>query len=387
MVGAAGSNQTPKVRTTATALSYNANTSVLSAASFSASGTITATGNVSGGNISGTTGAFTTVTGNGAALTAINASNIASGTLPAARLSGTYTITVTGAATTAGTVTTAAQPNITSVGSLTTLTINTANVSGTSLEVYNVSSNTNAQLGLHATTGASNRQSKIKFYGTFFNTPGDLGERYVTSIRSGFDSSSTAWGSEFLGVYVNNTVNDTNSDANQTLIASFTNYKGLSVFKDITNGQANGVGNIGAAGATFNTVFAKSTSAQYADLAEIYESDSEYEPGTVVIFGGSHEITISTIDHDTRVAGVISTNPAYIMNSEATGLPVALTGRVPCLVQGPVEKGSVLAAGPEAGVAVKLDNTRYLPGCIIGKALERISTDEIKLIEVVVGRF
>jgi hypothetical protein len=75
------------------------------------------------------------------------------------------------------------------------------------------------------------------------------------------------------------------------------------------------------------------------------------------------------------------------MNSEAAGLPVALTGRVPCLVQGPVEKGSVLAAGPEAGVAVKLDNTRYLPGCIIGKALERISTDEIKLIEVVVGRF
>jgi hypothetical protein len=149
----------------------------------------------------------------------------------------------------------------------------------------------------------------------------------------------------------------------------------------------NGVGKIGQSDNAFNTVFAKATSAQYADLAEIYESDSEYEPGTVVIFGGSHEITISTIDHDTRVAGVVSTNPAYIMNSEAAGLPVALTGRVPCLVQGPVEKGSVLAAGAEAGVAVKLDNTRYLPGCIIGKALERISTDEIKLIEVVVGRF
>ena len=155
----------------------------------------------------------------------------------------------------------------------------------------------------------------------------------------------------------------------------------------ITKSGTNGTGNIGQSNNAFNTVFAKATSAQYADLAEIYESDSEYDPGTVVIFGGSHEITVSTIDHDTRVAGVVSTNPAYIMNSEAAGLPVALTGRVPCLVQGPVEKGSVLAAGPEAGVAVKLDNTRYLPGCVIGKALERISTDEIKLIEVVVGRF
>ena len=336
-----------------------------------------------------TNGTFVNLSGNGAALTAINASNISSGTLPSARLSGTYTITVSGAATTAGTVTTAAQPNITSVGSLTTLTINTANVSGTSLEVYNVSSNTNAQLGLHATTGASNRQSKIKFYGTFFNTPGDVGERYVTSIRSGFDSSSTAWGSEFLGVYVNNTVNDTNSDANQTLIASFTNYKGLSVFKDITNGQANGVGNIGAAGATFNTVFAKATSAQYADLAENYLADRCYEPGTVVIFGGDAEVSVSPVSHDPRVAGVVSTNPSYLMNAALTGptvAAVALTGRVPCWVQGPVSKGDrIVNAG--AGIGGRLDRSAYEPGCIVGKSLEDITDDSTRLIEVVIGRF
>jgi hypothetical protein len=75
------------------------------------------------GNVSGSSGLFTNVSGNGAALTAINASNVASGTLAAARLSGTYTITVSGSATTAGTVTTAAQPNITSVGTLTSLSV------------------------------------------------------------------------------------------------------------------------------------------------------------------------------------------------------------------------------------------------------------------------
>jgi hypothetical protein len=101
-------------------------TSVGTLTSLAVTGNVTS-GNVSGTRVSGTNGDFTNVLGNGAALTAINASNIASGTLPAARLSGTYTITVSGAATsatTAATVTTAAQPNITSVGTLTALTVN-----------------------------------------------------------------------------------------------------------------------------------------------------------------------------------------------------------------------------------------------------------------------
>jgi hypothetical protein len=76
------------------------------------------------GNVTGSSGVFTNVSGAAHALTAINASNIASGTLSSDRLSGTYTITVSGAATTAATVTTAAQPNITSVGTLTALNVN-----------------------------------------------------------------------------------------------------------------------------------------------------------------------------------------------------------------------------------------------------------------------
>jgi len=128
------------------------------------------------------------------------------------------------------------------------------------------------------------------------------------------------------------------------------------------------------------------SSAKYADLAERYLSDSEYNPGTVVVFGGQKEITVSNISHDTRIAGVISTAPAYLMNSEAIGLPVALTGRVPCFVQGPVNKGDVLVNSNVAGVAQPIRNT-YSPGCVIGKSLESIVTNNIQLIEIVVGRF
>ena len=150
-------------------------------------------------------------------------------------------------------------------------------------------------------------------------------------------------------------------------------------------GNANA--NIGSTSLRFNTIFAKATSAQYADLAEIYTADQSYEPGTVVVFGGPNEITVTNIAHDTRVAGVISTNPAYLMNSDTIGLPVALTGRVPCLVQGPVSKGDVLVTSVTAGAAQKINPARFQPGCVIGKSLENIPDSELKIVEVVVGRF
>ena len=83
---------------------------------------------------------------------------------------------------------------------------------------------------------------------------------------------------------------------------------------------------IGSSSYGYNTVYAKATSAQYADLAEKYETDSEYEVGTVVIFGGEREVTQSTIANDTRVAGVISEDPAYLMNDNSDGQAVALVG-------------------------------------------------------------
>lgn len=128
------------------------------------------------------------------------------------------------------------------------------------------------------------------------------------------------------------------------------------------------------------------SSAKYADLAEIYTSDHEYTPGTVVVFGGTHEVTTSELDHDTRVAGVVSTAPAYLMNSQAVGVPVALTGRVPCCVQGPVDKGDQLVnIGP--GLAGRINFAHYRPGCVIGKSLESIADDSVRTIEIAVGRY
>jgi len=151
--------------------------------------------------------------------------------------------------------------------------------------------------------------------------------------------------------------------------------------------QFNSNGNISASGNMVATIFyGKSTQAQYADLAETYSSDRQYVPGTVVVFGGSKEVTISTQSHDPAIAGVVSTNPAYHMNASAIGIPIALQGRVPTRVKGPVAKGDRLVASDIKGVAIKLDKTLYEPGCIIGKALEDIVDDRVHTIEVVVGR-
>ena len=131
------------------------------------------------------------------------------------------------------------------------------------------------------------------------------------------------------------------------------------------------------------------TSAQYADLAENYLADSAYNAGTVVEFGGNTEVTISSISHSTAVAGIVSTAPAYLMNSHLEGehvVAVALTGRVPCAVQGPVKKGTVLVSGIVPGTAMAIDSLKFEPGCVIGKSMSTIETAEIKTIEVAVGR-
>jgi hypothetical protein len=155
---------------------------------------------------------------------------------------------------------------------------------------------------------------------------------------------------------------------------------------NITNGNGNGVGNIGSSSTYFNTVFAKATSAQYADLAEKYTADAEYAPGTVVVFGGTAEVTVNAADGDRRVAGVVSTNPSYIMNGTLEGefvATVALTGRVPTLVVGPVKKGDLMVA---AGLGRARAEADPKVGTVIGKALEDFDGAE-GTIEVVVGRF
>jgi len=134
-----------------------------------------------------------------------------------------------------------------------------------------------------------------------------------------------------------------------------------------------------------NILSTTATAAQYADLAEKYSSDEEYLPGTVVMFGGDKEVTIS--DERTKaVAGVVSSNPAYLMNSmlEGMSVDVALQGRVQCKVQGFIKKGDMIVAGATPGVGVADDDP--ILGTVIGKALENYDSTEIGMIEVVVGR-
>ena len=126
--------------------------------------------------------------------------------------------------------------------------------------------------------------------------------------------------------------------------------------------------------------------ATYADLAEYYEGDQEYEPGTVLVFGGDKEVTTTVQMNDTRSAGVVTTDPAYVMNEGQTGIKVciALAGRVPCKVVGRVKKGDMLTTSATPGCAVKATNPTL--GAIIGKALEDKDYGEAGVIQIAVGR-
>ena len=155
-------------------------------------------------------------------------------------------------------------------------------------------------------------------------------------------------------------------------------------FSNISHSGTTGVGDIGSSSNTFGTVYAVATSAKYADVAEMYTSDTNYQPGTVVAFGGAAEVTIAE-DGTRRVAGVVSTDPAYLMNSECKGefkVAVALQGRVPVKVRGTIEKGDMLVS---AGSGFARAEYNPILGSVIGKALEDFDGIE-GVIEVVVGR-
>ena len=135
--------------------------------------------------------------------------------------------------------------------------------------------------------------------------------------------------------------------------------------------------------------------ATYADLAERYHAEKEYDPGTVVKLGGSVEITETNIQCDPDVFGVISENPGFTMNAEAgdnTPHPfVAMSGRVPCKVVGDVKKGQRLVSSHIPGVAMALDSQALNDVnsfAIIGRSLVDViaRNDEVNLIEIVVGK-
>jgi hypothetical protein len=124
-----------------------------------------------------------------------------------------------------------------------------------------------------------------------------------------------------------------------------------------------------------------------ADLAEYYEGDKEYEVGTVLVFGGDKEVTVTNKQADTRVAGVVSNTAAFAMYEGCPGLKnlVALQGRVPVKVVGKIAKGDLIVTSSIPGVAVSAKGTAQT-GTVIGKALEAYDSDHIGKIEVAVGR-
>lgn len=142
----------------------------------------------------------------------------------------------------------------------------------------------------------------------------------------------------------------------------------------------------------FNNMYAvtfngTATQAQYADLAENYLADDSYDVGTVLIFGGEQEVTTTGVKNDTRVAGVVSENPAHLMNSALQGdhvTAVALTGRTPVKVLGIVQKGDMLVSSTTPGYAIR-DNSATT-GTVIGKALQNKTDAGEGIVEAVVGR-
>ena len=124
-----------------------------------------------------------------------------------------------------------------------------------------------------------------------------------------------------------------------------------------------------------------------ADLAEYYEGDKEYDVGTVLVFGGNKEVTLSSTYGDHRVAGVVSDNAAYSMNGACPGLKnlIALQGRVPCRVVGKISKGDLIVTSNIPGVGISAGGTAKT-GTVIGKSLADYNSDHIGTIEVAVGR-
>jgi hypothetical protein len=212
---------------------------------------------------------------------------------------------------------------------------------------------------------------------TIFAGNGDI----TTSGNIGVTGSGSFGGLNPQQIY-NGTTNVTTSPTYVNVAISGSNVASFS--STAITPVANVTYNIGSQGMWFNTIYGTAQHSLYADLAENYQADAYYEPGTVVEFGGAQEITLGSAD-STRVAGVVSTNPAHLMNGGLSGpnvAAVALTGRVPCKVIGPTVKGDLMVS---AGWGFAKVNNNAGVGQVIGKALVDFSGAK-GMIEVVIGK-
>lgn len=184
------------------------------------------------------------------------------------------------------------------------------------------------------------------------NVTGDVTGNVTGSSGSCTGNSATATEATNVTVTANNTANET---VYLTFVDGATGTQGIETDTGLSYNPST------------NVLSTTASSAQYADLAEKYRADKMYDEGHVVILGGSEEITESTQENDTRIAGVISEHWAYLMNEQEDGPAVALKGKVECKVVGSVAKGDILVSSSTPGHAVASDTPN--PMAVIGRSL------------------
>jgi hypothetical protein len=205
------------------------------------------------------------------------------------------------------------------------------------------------------------------------------------SISTTIQANSVALGTDTTGNYVAaGAVSGTGLSGSASAEgATFT------VTSNATNANTGGtiVARDGSGDFSAGTITATATQAQYADLAEKYTSDENYDPGTVVELGGTAEVTQTRRPTSLAIAGIVSTDPAYLMNSDSEGVSVALIGRVPCKVTGKINKGDILVSSDIPGHAKAHREIHNPPaGSMIGKAIDAKEHEGSGVIEVLVGR-
>lgn len=232
----------------------------------------------------------------------------------------------------------------------------------------------NSQFGdnLDATNNSS-RLATNWIYTPFIEAPNERGAE-STGISIGRDTGFTDDGE--VGIVANNNV------------ASVVFQRGQMIPGGTPDAVTKVVDyDVGGTNNRFRFFYGTAVKAQYADLAEKYIADQAYEAGTVLVFGGEQELTTTSIKGDKKVAGVVSENPATLMNDALEGetvVPLALQGRVPVKVIGKVSKGDILVTSAISGYAI-VDNDAKI-GTVIGKAVGERTEDGKGVVEVVVGR-
>jgi hypothetical protein len=412
---------TGNLSTTLLSVTSNANVGNLGTA-----GLVVATGNITGGNL--VTGGTVSASGNASVL-GIKTDNYYYANGVAISFSGTY-----GNSNVVSLLASFGNNTISTTGNGTFGNINTSGTETATRFISNIATGT-APLTVTSTTRVSNLNVSYANVADFISVAAGTGNNFIifanaatgniteltsTGLTANLSNNSitaTTFVGALSGAATSATTAGTVTTAAQPNITSVGTLSSLAVTGNVEAGNFVGTGvgsptisssgslSISAtSGVTINNVVTLSTGsnttagnitgnwslstgsrlqATYADLAEYYEADVYYAPGTVLEFGGEKEVTIAE-DGTTRVAGVVSTDPAYAMNAKCPGLAVALAlqGRVPTKVRGTIRKGDMMVSAGN-GYARPCHSPQM--GTVIGKALQNFDGVE-GIIEIAVGR-